>query len=183
MFIQTQDTPNPNTLKFIPGIEVIKHGSSRQFNKNDDCKESSLAKQLFEINGIESVLFGNDFISITKNENINWDEIKTFILSNLVDYFIAGLPVVNEVNTDKKKKNKSNSKIEEQIIELLDSKIRPAVAQDGGDIIYNKFENGIVYLELHGACQGCPSSTITLKQGIENMLKHYIPEVESVESI
>ena len=129
------------------------------------------------------MLFGNDFISITKNENINWDEIKTFILSNLVDYFIAGLPVVNEVNTDKKKKNKSNSKIEEQIIELLDSKIRPAVAQDGGDIIYNKFENGIVYLELHGACQGCPSSTITLKQGIENMLKHYIPEVESVESI
>ena len=91
--------------------------------------------------------------------------------------------MVNEVNTDKKKKNKSNSKIEEQIIELLDSKIRPAVAQDGGDIVYNKFENGIVYLELHGACQGCPSSTITLKQGIENMLKHYIPEVESVESI
>ena len=129
------------------------------------------------------MFFGNDFISITKNENINWDEIKTFILSNLVDYFIAGLPVVNEVNTDKKKKNKSNSKIEEQIIELLDSKIRPAVAQDGGDIVYNKFENGIVYLELHGACQGCPSSTITLKQGIENMLKHYIPEVESVESI
>lgn len=182
MFIQTQDTPNPNTLKFIPGIEVIKPGFSHQFNKNDDCKDSSLAKQLLEINGVESVFFGNDFVSITKGENINWDEIKTFILSNLVDYFITGLPVINETNIDKKK-NKSHSKIEEQIIELLDSKIRPAVAQDGGDIIYNKFEGGIVYLELHGACQGCPSSTITLKQGIENMLKHYIPEVESVESI
>ncbi len=182
MFIQTQDTPNPNTLKFIPGIEVIKLGSSHQFNKNDDCKDSLLAKQLLEINGVESVFFGNDFVSITKGENIDWDEIKTFVLSNLVDHFITGLPVINETNIDKKK-NKSHSKIEEQIIELLDSKIRPAVAQDGGDIIYNKFEGGIVYLELHGACQGCPSSTITLKQGIENMLKHYIPEVESVESI
>ncbi len=182
MFIQTQDTPNPNTLKFIPGIEVIKLGSSQQFNKNDDCKDSSLAKQLLEINGVESVFFGRDFVSITKGGNIEWDEIKTFVLSNLVDYFITGLPVINEINIDKKK-NKSHSKIEEQIIELLDSKIRPAVAQDGGDIVYNKFEDGIVYLELHGACQGCPSSTITLKQGIENMLKHYIPEVESVESI
>jgi Fe-S cluster biogenesis protein NfuA len=182
MFIQTQDTPNPNTLKFIPGIEVIKLGSSQQFNKSDDCNDSLLAKQLLEIDGVESVFFGNDFISITKGEDINWDEIKTLILSNLVDYFITGLPVINETNIDKKK-NQSHSKIEEQIIELLDSKIRPAVAQDGGDIVYNKFEGGIVYLELHGACQGCPSSTITLKQGIESMLKHYIPEVESVESI
>lgn len=182
MFIQTQSTPNPNTLKFIPGIQIIKSSSSRQFNKNDDCKDSLLAKQLLEINGVESVFFGNDFVSITKNENINWNEVKTFILSNLVDYFIAGKPIINK-KIRGKKKNKASSKIEEQIIELLDSKIRPAVAQDGGDIIYNKFENGIVYLELHGACQGCPSSTITLKQGIENMLKHYIPEIKSVESI
>lgn len=181
MYIQTQDTPNPNTLKFIPGIEILKNGS-KQFNKNDNCTDSLLAQQLFEVDGVDSIFFGSDFISITKQNEVDWETIKTFILSKLVDHFLAGLPVIKELKNEKKP-IKVNSKIEEQIIELLDSKIRPAVAQDGGDIIYNKFENGIVYLELHGACQGCPSSTITLKQGIENMFKHYIPEIKSVESI
>ena len=181
MYIQTQNTPNPNTLKFIPGIEVLKNGS-KQFNKHDNCADSLLAQQLFKIDGVDSIFFGNDFISVTKENKVDWETIKTFILSKLVDHFLAGLPVIKE-SQDKKKTIKANSKIEEQIIELLNSKIRPAVAQDGGDIIYNKFENGVVYLELHGACQGCPSSTITLKQGIENMLKHYIPEINSVESI
>ncbi|MSO14038.1 NifU family protein [Rickettsiales endosymbiont of Trichoplax sp. H2] len=181
MYIQTQDTPNPNTLKFIPGIEVLKNGS-KQFNKHDNCTDSLLAQQLFKIDGVDSIFFGNDFISVTKENKVDWEIIKTFILSKLVDHFLAGLPVITQ-SQDKKKIIKANSKIEEQIIELLNSKIRPAVAQDGGDIIYNKFENGVVYLELHGACKGCPSSTITLKQGIENMLKHYIPEIKSVESI
>ena len=182
MYIQTQNTPNPNTLKFIPGIEILKNGS-RQFNKADSYKDSPLAEQLFKIEGVEVVFFGSDFISVTKSDKTDWEKIKTFILSTLVDHLLAGLPIIKESPKNKVKKTEGNSKIEKQIIELLDSKIRPAVAQDGGDIIYNKFEDGIVYLELHGACQGCPSSTITLKQGIENMLKHYIPEVKSVESI
>ena len=182
MFIQTQSTPNPNTLKFIPGIKLLEKDNTYHFNKNDNCDNSLLATQLFEINGIESVFFGNDFLSITKNLDTHWDDIRKFILTILVDYFIANLPVI-KCTDSKKKINTLHSKIEEQIINLLDEKIRPAVAQDGGDIIYNKFKEGVVYLELHGACQGCPSSTITLKEGIENMLKHYIPEIKSVQSI
>lgn len=189
MFVQIQETPNPNTLKFIPGVDVIKSGNTYQFTQNDNCEESPLAKKLLQVCGTEQVFFGRDFISVTKDGTTNWSEIKTFIMSTIIDYFIADIPVVNEKNVSDQKKvehknDKSDySKIEEQIIELINIKIRPAVAQDGGDIIYNKFERGIVYLELRGACQGCPSSSITLKQGIENMLKHYVPEVQSVVSI
>ena len=181
MFIQTQDTPNPNTLKFIPGRTVLAEGS-KQYNKDDNCVDSKLVGQLFTIQGVSSVFFGNDFISITKHDDMNWKKIKISILSYLVDHFVSGEPVVTELSINKKY-TMPGSKIELQIIKLLNTKIRPAVAQDGGDIIYSKFENGTVFLKLHGACQGCPSSTITLKQGIENMLKHYIPEVKSVESI
>jgi Fe-S cluster biogenesis protein NfuA len=185
MYIQTQETPNPNTVKFIIGIEILKQGT-HHFNKEDDYSQSPLAIHLFEIDGVKSVFLGKDFVSITKDDDIDWDKINSCVLASLVDYFIAGRPVIEEKAAKKNKKKKASeetSKIEEQIIELIDSKVRPAVAQDGGDIIYNKFENGIVYLELHGACHGCPSSTMTLKQGIENMLKHYVPEVESVEAI
>ena len=181
MFIQTQDTPNPNTLKFVPGTIVLAKGH-KQYNKDDDCTDSKLAEQLFTIKGIRAIFFGNDFISITKNDNIHWKKLKISILSYLVDHFVSGQPVIDKIFIDNHQEI-PNSKIELEIIKLLNTKIRPAVAQDGGDIIYRKFENGIVFLELHGACQGCPSSTITLKQGIENMLKHYLREVKSVESI
>ena len=184
MYIQTQETPNPSTLKFIPGIEVLKRGS-HHFNKADDnYAHSPLTKQLFKIEGVKSVFFGSDFISITKEENTQWDKIKTYILAKLVDNFMAGIPIIKEKKAIPKKTSKEgNFKIEQQIIELINTKVRPAVARDGGDIIYNKFKDGIVYLKLHGACQGCPSATITLKQGIENMLKHYISEVKSVEPV
>ena len=187
MYIQTQETPNPNTIKFIPGVEVLKKGSYH-FNKCDDnYSHSPLVMQLFEISGVKSVFLGKDFISVTKEEEVVWDRLKTYILAGLVDHFVAGMPIIQE---DKKVEEvheaedaQMNSEIEKQIIELIDTKVRPAVAQDGGDIIYKRFTDGVVYLELHGACQGCPSSTITLKQGIENMLKYYVPEVKSVESI
>ena len=184
MYIQTQETPNHNTLKFIPGIEVTKKGSYH-FNKVDnDYSRSPLAKKLFEIEGIKSVFFGNDFVSITKEENMEWKKIRTYILTELIDYFMTEMPIIEEKNTVSKKANKSNNaKIEKQIIELIDTRVRPAVAGDGGDIIYDKFEDGVVYLKLRGACKGCPSAGMTLKHGIENMLKHYIPEVKSVESI
>ncbi|WPX95991.1 NifU family protein [Candidatus Bandiella euplotis] len=185
MYIQTQDTPNPNTIKFIPGVEVLKKGTYH-FNNDDDYSNSPLAKRLFEIDGVKSVFLGKDFVSVTKEEDIAWDRLKTYVLAGMVDHFIAGIPVIEkkkEAGTKKLGIEKINSEIERQIIELIETKIRPAVAQDGGDITYKNFENGVVYLELHGACQGCPSSTITLKQGIESMLKYYVPEVQSVESI
>ena len=184
MNIQTQETPNPNTLKFIPGTEVVKKGSYHFSKADNDYAHSPLAKQLFEVEGIKSVFFGKDFISVTKEENAEWNKINSHILSKLVDHFIAGMPVIKEKKIVSKKGSKrNNSKIEEQIIELINTKVRPAVAGDGGDIIYDRFENGVVYLELHGACRGCPSASMTLKYGIENMLKQHIPEVKSVESV
>jgi Fe-S cluster biogenesis protein NfuA len=185
MYIQTEETPNPNTIKFIPGVEVSKK-ESYHFNKSDDDYfHSPLAQRLFEIDSVRAVFLGQDFISVTKEDDVKWDRLKTYVLAGLVDHFVAGMPVIEEKkgSANQVVDEKIHSEIEKQIIELIDTKVRPAVAQDGGDIIYKKFEDGVVYLELHGACQGCPSSTITLKQGIENMLKHYVPEVQSVESI
>ena len=181
MFIKTQKTPNPNTLKFIPGIVILK-GSPKEYHTIDNCKDSDIAKQLLKIRGVTLVFFGKDFISVSKDSETGWNEIKTFILSNLVDYIISGKAFVKTIRENDKSVI-PNTKTKEKIINLLDTKIRPAVAQDGGDIVYNKFENGVLFLELHGACRGCPSSTITLKQGVENMLKHYIPEIQSVESV
>ena len=184
MYIQTQETPNPNTLKFIPGVEVIKKGSYHFDKVDDDYLRSPLAKELFKIEGIRSVFFGRDFISITKEKKVKWEKIKSDVLPELVDHFIAGIPIVEEKEfVSKKVKKKKHSKVEEQIIELINTRVRPAVAGDGGDIIYEKFENGVVYLKLQGACSNCPMSSMTLKHGIENMLKHHIPEIESVESV
>ena len=184
MNIQIQETPNPSTLKFIPGTEVVKKGTYHFDKVDNDYEHSPLAKQLFKIEGIRSVFFSKNFISVTKEENAEWNKIKPYILSELVDHFIADLPIIKEKKIASKKGcKKKNHKIEEQIIELINTRIRPAVAGDGGDIIYDRFENGIVYLKLHGACQGCPSASMTLKYGIENMLKQHIPEVKSVESV
>lgn len=184
MFIQTQDTPNPQTLKFLPGVEVIKSGT-RSYENSDSCNDAPIAKTIFDVNGVRSVFLAKDFISVTKDEDQDWEYLKPLVLASIMDHFLAGMPTVLENSSTDNKNSKlhSNDDITNQIIDLIETRVRPAVAQDGGDIIFRDFKDGIVYLELQGACSGCPSSTITLKSGIENMLKHYIPEVDSVESV
>ena len=181
MFIQCENTPNPHALKFII-TDVKVCDQVIHFNKDDDCSLSPLAAYLLKKNEVKSVLLGEEFITITKNEKHEWQKIRPSILADLTDFFNSNQPVMLE-NVKANEIKKNVNKIEREIIDILDEKIRPAVAQDGGDIIFEKFENNVVYLKLQGACQGCPSATITLKQGIENMLKHYIPEVKSVEQI
>ena len=182
MFVQIQDTPNPNTLKFITGSEVTT-GDSIYIKKNENKGVSGLADKILQIEGISSVFLSSDFISATKDKEEDWDNLKTFVISTIVDYLVSGLPIITKPLNKDEKENGTENEIVLQIKELIDTKVRPAVMEDGGDIVYNNFKDGIVYLELHGACSGCPSSTITLKNGIENMLKHYIPEVTSVEAI
>jgi Fe-S cluster biogenesis protein NfuA len=184
MFIQTEPTPNPNSMKFIPdGLEVAGDRITEYKNKDQAVGKSKLAEELFEIHGVDSILFGSDFITVNKASNKDWLEIKTEILTTIMDFFISKKPVFNESVENKSESNEEDSEVVKQIKELLEVKIRPAVAMDGGDIIYRGFENGIVLLELKGSCSGCPSSTVTLKNGIENMLKHYVPEVIAVEQV
>ncbi|MCI5049127.1 MAG: NifU family protein [Rickettsiales bacterium] len=185
MFIQTEDTPNPNTLKFIPGESVL--GDDTAFFVNaDEAEASPLAKSLFETPNIRAVFFGSDFITITKSEDADWSTLKPGLLTKIMDHYVAGLPMMSEGTTKEQETieyTEEEEKIVAEIKELIETRVRPAVAQDGGDIIFHSFQKGIVRLELHGACSGCPSSTITLKQGIENMLKHYVPEVMAVEAV
>lgn len=184
MFIQCEETPNPQTLKFIPDGHIVAGDRICEFkNQKQAATVSPLAMQLFSINGIKTLFFGKDFITITKKDNIKWEHIKSNINATILDFYISGKEVLfnNHENIDQN--NEDDDEITKQIKELIEIKVRPAVAMDGGDITFHSFENGIVRLELKGACQGCPSSSITLKNGIENMLKHYIPEVESVEQI
>ncbi len=202
MFIRCEETPNPETLKFIPDDRIILPSGTLEFkNQKQASLKSPLALVLFEISGIKSVFLGKDFITITKNEEIKWVKIKTEIQATIMDFLSSGKPIIFENFTEKNlvdnQKNTSNNDqnngsdliksesdaIISQIKELIEIKVRPAVAMDGGDIIFHSFEDGIVYLVLKGSCSGCPSSTITLKNGIENMLKHYIPEVEAVQQI
>ncbi|MBU6339328.1 MAG: NifU family protein [Rickettsiales bacterium] len=184
MFIQTEETPNPASLKFIPdGQTVLEKGVVEFKNQKQAATKSPLALQLFEIKGVESMLFGRDFITVTKSENTNWQDIKTEILATIMDFYVSGKPIVYEQKSEEHSSGEEDNEIVKQIKELIEIKVRPAVAMDGGDIIYRNFEDGIVYLELKGSCSGCPSSTITLKNGIENMLKHYIPEVVAVEQV
>ena len=189
MFIQTEITPNPSTLKFIPENKVLDKGSY-EFKSKEEAKSSQLASDLFSNKAVTNVFFGLDFITITKSASYDWDVIKPDLLSKIMNFFSSGLPIV-EADVDKLDNNKDNvvkynedqKKIVQQIQTLLDEKIKPAVAQDGGDITFVRLDKNIVYLELRGACAGCPSSTLTLKSGIENMLKYYIPEIESVEAV
>lgn len=184
MFIQTENTPNPNSIKFFPGVEFSIKQPVFFSNLTEVKGKSRLAELLFKINEVRSVFFSNDFITITKKDEANWQTLKPEILMIIMDYFVAGFPIFEENNLANNSNDLKNlSEIENQIIEIIETRVRPSVAQDGGDIIYKSFENGIVKLELHGSCAGCPSSTITLKNGIESMLKHYIPEVESVEAV
>lgn len=184
MFIQTEETPNPASLKFIPDGQIVLEKGVVEFkNQKQAATKSPLALQLFEIKGVESMLFGHDFITVTKSANVEWQNIKTEILATIMDFYVSGKPVMYEQKAEEQTSNEEDSEIVKQIKELIEIKVRPAVAMDGGDIIYRNFEEGIVYLELKGSCSGCPSSTITLKSGIENMLKHYIPEVLGVEQV
>lgn len=184
MFIRTEETPNNETLKFIPDGKIILENSTAEFkNQKQASIKSPLATQLFEISGISSIFFGNDFISITKNNDISWEKIKAEIQATIMDFFVSNKPIMFEQKENLEIKDEEDSEIVKQIKELIEIKVRPAVAMDGGDITFHSFEDGIVRLELKGACSGCPSSTITLKNGIENMLKHYVPEVEAVEQV
>lgn len=181
MFIQTEFTPNPNTMKFIPGVEVMPSGTAF-ITSAQDAKISPLAADLFRIEGVTAVFLGSDFITVTRDDKSDWDSLKALLLPAIMDHFVSGKPVVL-AQAPLAEASAEESELVKQIRELIDTRVRPAVAQDGGDIIFRGFEDGIVQLELHGACSGCPSSTATLKNGIENMLKHYVPEVIAVEAV
>ena len=182
--IQTEHTPNPNTLKFLPGKEVSNAGSV-EFLKNEKNIKVPLADKILSLQGTTMVFFGKDFITVKKEDNIEWDDLKHEIISEINDHYLLGNNVVIEKNFEKKdvnlEENESSDTIS-KIKEVLDSKIRPAVARDGGDIIFKSFENGVVKVQLKGSCSGCPSSVMTLKQGVQNLLCHYIPEVKRVEA-
>ncbi|HIJ61070.1 MAG TPA: NifU family protein [Rhodospirillaceae bacterium] len=181
MFIQTETTPNPNTLKFLPGRDVMGQGTA-DFADATAAAGSSLAVSLFAIDGVGRVFFGADFISVGKTAAVDWPVLKPQILAAIMDHFMSGAPLMaagaEAGGTDGKE-----SEVVRQIRELLDTRVRPAVANDGGDIVFRRFEEGIVYLHMQGACSGCPSSTATLKHGIENMLRYYVPEVQSVVAV
>jgi len=179
MFVQTEITPNPNSLKFLPGKIVSNYGSF-EITKKDETK-NELVRNLLSINGVEGIFLGKDFISINKYDEINWDEIKHIVISLINDFYSSGKECVIEKDLNEGLENLAE--IEKQIVKILDEKIRPAVAKDGGDIKFKEFKDGIVKVQLQGSCSGCPSSTMTLKQGVQNLLCHYIPEVKQVEAI
>ena len=182
MFIQTEDTPNPETLKFIPGVLVLNSGSA-DFPNAESTENSPLAARLFKIEGVSRVFLSSDFISVTKNNQLDWNTLKPSILTGIMDHFSSGLPSVEgSIEIDELSNNSEDTETIKQIKDLLETRVRPAVAMDGGDITFCSFESGVVTLQMKGACAGCPSSTATLKMGIENMLKHYIPEVTEVKA-
>ena len=184
MFIQTESTPNPATLKFLPGHTVLQNGTA-DFPTNESSEKSPLAKRIFSVEGVSGVFFGSDFITVTKDNNTEWEHIKPAILGVILEHFQSGEPVLLEENNKQihAEHDGPDADIVYKIKELLDTRVRPAVAQDGGDITFHGYESGIVYLHMQGACAGCPSSTMTLKMGIENLLKHFIPEVQEVRPI
>ena len=179
MFVQTEITPNPNSLKFLPGKIVSNCGSFEVLKKDETNNE--LIRNLLSVNGVEGIFLGKDFISINKYDDIEWDEVKHIIISLINDFYSTGKKCVIEKSLDESFENLEE--IEKKIVKLLDEKIRPAVAKDGGDIKFKEFKDGVVKVQLQGSCSGCPSSTMTLKQGVQNLLCHYIPEVKQVESI
>ena len=178
MFVQTESTPNPNSLKFLPGKKVSNNGSF-EITKKDNIN-NELVRNLLSVNGVEGIFLGEDFISVNKIDSINWEEIKHIVISLINDFYSDGKDFVIDKNLDEEISNRSE--IEQNIIKILDQKIRPAVAKDGGDIKFKEFKDGIVRVQLQGSCSGCPSSTMTLKQGVQNLLKHYIKEVKEVEA-
>lgn len=184
MFIQTESTPNPATLKFLPGQAVLPTGTA-DFPGAEAAEGSPLAKRLFGVEGVTGAFFGPDFVTVTKAENADWAHIKPGILGAIMEHYQSGQPVIEGDNgaVGHADHDGPDAEIVGQIKELLDTRVRPAVAQDGGDITFHGFERGVVYLHMQGACAGCPSSTMTLKMGIENLLRHYIPEVTEVRPV
>ncbi|MFN4098779.1 MAG: NifU family protein [Pararhodobacter sp.] len=183
MFIQTESTPNPATLKFLPGQDVLGRGTA-DFPDADSAATSPLARAVFAAPGVSAVFLGADFITVTKTEATDWAHVKPSILGAILEHFQSGRPAIEgEAEDGHATQEGPDGEIVEQIKELLDTRVRPAVAQDGGDITFHGFDRGVVYLHMKGACAGCPSSTMTLKMGIENLLRHYIPEVTEVRQI
>jgi len=184
MFIQTETTPNPATLKFLPGREVLAAGSADIATADDAAARSPLAAKLFGVAGVSGVFLGSDFVTITKTDDTDWHLMKPALLGAIMEHFTSGAPALVEGGeTAHGAASGEDSELVQQIIELLDTRVRPSVAQDGGDILFHKYEDGIVYLTMQGSCSGCPSSTATLKMGIENMLRHYIPEIVEVRAV
>ena len=185
MFIETADTPNPSTLKFLPGRSVMGDAGTIDFIDADGVAgRSPLADVLFAIPGVSRVFLGHDFVSVTKADDADWSELRPVVLTTLADHLVAGLPVVTEgAGVTEDKIAPEDEEIVKQIKELLDTRVRPAVAGDGGDIVFRGYREGVVRLTMQGACSGCPSSRATLKHGVENMLRHYVPEVVSVEQV
>lgn len=190
MLIRTEQTPNPATRKFLPGQPVLESGT-RDFPDSGSAEASPLAEALFATGMVEGVFYGSDFVSVTAAPGVSWTDLEPIVVESLLDHFVTGAPlfkagsaaairVGDDVDFDD---DPEDSEIIDQIKELIETRVRPAVAQDGGDIVYKAYRDGRLYLSLHGACQGCPSSEITLKRGIESLIKHYVPEVESVEAV
>ena len=186
MFIQTESTPNPATLKFLPGQTVLEAGTA-DFPTADTADKSPLATRIFAVDGVTGVFFGHDFVTVTKTDAIEWDHVKPAILGAVMEHFQSGAPVMDgdavAAGGHADNHNEADTEVVNQIKTLLDTRVRPAVAQDGGDITFHGFDRGVVYLTMQGACAGCPSSTLTLKMGIENLLRHYIPEVTEVRPV
>ena len=179
MFVQTEITPNPNSLKFLPG-KLVSNFESFEVTRKDETN-NELIRNLLSVNGVESIFLGKDFISVNKYDDIEWSEIKHIIISLINDFYSNGKDFVIDKNLNETQENLKE--VEKKIVKILDEKIRPAVARDGGDIKFKEFKDGIVKVQLQGSCSGCPSSTMTLKQGVQNLLCHYIPEVKQVEAI
>jgi Fe-S cluster biogenesis protein NfuA len=181
LFIQTEQTPNPSTLKFLPGRVVMEKGTL-DFAGADTAATSPLAKRLFAVEGVERVFFGSDFVTVTKAADKDWQVLKPSILGGIMEHYTSGEPVVTAGADTTAPAAAEDDEVVAQIKDLLETRVRPAVAQDGGDIIFQDFRDGVVYLHMQGSCSGCPSSTATLKMGIENLLKHYVPEVVEVQA-
>lgn len=181
MFIQTEQTPNPSTLKFLPGRVVMEKGTM-DFAGADSAQSSPLARRLFAVEGVERVFLGADFVTITKAANRDWQVMKPSILGGIMEHYTSGEPTVAAEAGGAEGAAEEDDEVVAQIKDILETRVRPAVAQDGGDIVFHDFRDGVVYLHMQGACSGCPSSTATLKMGIENLLKHYVPEVVEVQA-
>lgn len=194
MHIRTEDTPNPQSMKFLPNLPVLGFGQlGMDFPSPGSAEASPLAQALFDVDGVTSVYLGPDFVTVSKDETVAWDHLRPAVLGTIADFIAAGMPILKEGASEEGASGATaaedykgeDREVVEQIIELLDTRVRPAVAQDGGDITFHRYEpgDGVVYLSMRGACAGCPSSTMTLKSGIENLLRHYVPEVNGVEAI
>jgi len=190
MLIRTEQTPNPATRKFLPGQAVMDSGT-RDFADSDSADASPLARALFDSGMVEGVFYGRDFVSVTATPGVSWNDLEPLVLETLLDHFVSGAPLfapgsaagIHVAAATDFEEDPADVEIIDQIKELIETRVRPAVAQDGGDIAYKGYRDGRLYLTMHGACSGCPSSTITLKRGIESLIRHYVPEVESVEAV